>query len=61
MIAQTGREFPVRSQIDQRWQRLSDLLFRVIAVVQLMQEQVLDCIDVFEQESHGSACRRFRI
>jgi hypothetical protein len=52
MSFQPGDEVFVRRLVDHLRQRLEDLLFRVIDILQAVQQQVFHRFDVLGEESH---------
>src|SRR6185436_12998399 len=60
MIAQALAEIAIGCLVDHLGQRFYDLMFCVIDVLQAMNEQVVHCLNVLGEETHGSslACLR---
>jgi NTP pyrophosphatase (non-canonical NTP hydrolase) len=53
MRLEAAREIAVGRLVDHLGQRLGDLLFGVIDVLQLMEEQIVHRLDVLAEDSHA--------
>jgi hypothetical protein len=52
MALQALREVAVGCLVDHLGKRLGNLLFRIVNVVQAVQQQVIHALDVFRKKSH---------